>query len=221
MDHFGAALGRGFLFAAGGEAFGQAMGYGLKRYARVRRYQRALSLRQAVSAPQSTLRASNAGMTIAERQAMVAARTPVEIAARAEQAAALRTVHGNSVVARQFMAEELGWNWGQQSKALTGIDLTRPVQVRTLAAGTETIQYVRQGGPVGNWFTSPGTSAMDVGIAPYFRRPQPFMATGPVRVLESTAAKVFDTWSVRPFAIETFGGGTQWIANPGMFTPIP
>jgi hypothetical protein len=47
MDHFGAALGRGFLFAAGGEAFGQTVGYGLNRYARVRRYQRALSLRQA------------------------------------------------------------------------------------------------------------------------------------------------------------------------------
>jgi len=130
-------------------------------------------------------------------------------------------VSGNRYTAMEFMKNDLGWNWGRRLEAVSGIDLNNSVTVRTLPSNTNAIQYVRTGKPIGSWFTQPGTSATNVGIAPYFRRPQSFINSGSLRALESTAKGVFDYWTVPGFDIKTIGGGTQWITNPSNFVPAP
>jgi len=76
------------------------------------------------------------------------------------------------------------------------------------------MQYVRIGRGLGDWTTTPGTSASEVGIAPYFRRPMSLQAAGQTQVLESTALDVWDWWTVKGFDIKTTGGGVQWLARP-------
>lgn len=141
-------------------------------------------------------------------------------------AAALRLVGRGSLMAFRggraawFMRRELKMSLSDIRRQLRGINLRRPVQVRTVGQGQKAYQYVREGRPSGRWFSLEPTDPLELGIAPYFRRLRVFEAASRARVLESTAAPAWDWWTVPGFEIKTIGGGTQWLARPELWVAL-
>jgi hypothetical protein len=102
-----------------------------------------------------------------------------------------------------------------------GIDFSRSVTVRTFDTGTQVQQLVKAG-RIGDWFGPLGQSANSSGLAAGMREPWAFQASQNVRVLESYAAPVVDTWTLgKNYPVVTSGGGIQWIpSNKNLFSPI-
>jgi hypothetical protein len=111
-----------------------------------------------------------------------------------------------------------GWTSGRIQNHLTGIDFTKPVRVTTLNPGTTYVQHVA--GNVGNYFGNIGATATQLGINPAGRSPMLFTPITPTPALESTAARILDTWTVPSQPYQTTGGSTQYfIQNPTSMRP--
>jgi RHS repeat-associated protein len=91
-----------------------------------------------------------------------------------------------------------------------GIDVSKPVSVQTLKSGRELTQWRNPAGPVGNYFTEPGTSASRLGINPKGRSEETFVVTQDTKALSSTAAPVTDTWTDPTNPYPADGGGRQY-----------
>lgn len=123
----------------------------------------------------------------------------------------------DTVAARQAIAhdfyQQAGWSEERIANHLQGIDFSQPVEVTTIPAGTQVVQYQIPGAPVGNYFAPVGTPANSLGIYTSGRVGSIFTATEDTTVLRSTAASVNNTWEVPGWTIEAPGRGTQ------LFTP--
>ncbi len=98
----------------------------------------------------------------------------------------------------------------QRREIVSGIDLSQPVRVRTLEAGTELLQDVRVGGHAGPWFRQPDTSGSQVGLWSSGRQTIQYRNTLPTQVLESRARPIMDVWTRPGFSVPTEGGGIQY-----------
>jgi filamentous hemagglutinin len=137
---------------------------------------------------------------------------------QAARAASRFGEHANFETAFKFYSEG-GWSTDRALSHIGGIDLTRPVTVVELPAGTSVIQYQYPSRPVGNYFAPVGTPAETLGIDPVGRVCGRFTAGSNVPALRSTAATVTD-WagSGQLFG----GGGTQFFTHaPGSFVRVP
>ncbi len=97
----------------------------------------------------------------------------------------------------------------QRREIISGIDLSKPVQITTLEPGTVLLQDVRIGGVPGPWYRFPATSASEVGIWSVGRETIRFRTTLPTQVLESHARPIVDYWTRKGFSVPTEGGGIQ------------
>nr|WP_307733544.1 polymorphic toxin type 46 domain-containing protein [Duganella violaceicalia] len=114
---------------------------------------------------------------------------------------------------------------------MTGIDLTKPVEVQTLGSQKQLWQYQTSGAPQGNWYSlSPSVEPTELGISPLgFNRAtqtvEPkilnlYKTTQPTTVLRSTSAEVEDFWSVKGQSYPTTGGARQLFSNKkSVFSP--
>ncbi|MDE2596468.1 MAG: PAAR domain-containing protein [Sphingomonadales bacterium] len=138
-------------------------------------------------------------------------------------------IAANRATAHAFY-ENQGYSPADIPDHVKGIDLTRPVTVETLPAGTELTQYQVPGGRQGNYYAPPGTKATELGISPQGQSritgavenkvAAPYKTTSDVQVLKSTAAPITDTWSIPGQSIPTQGGGTQYFSGQkGAFGP--
>jgi filamentous hemagglutinin len=91
---------------------------------------------------------------------------------------------------------------------LGGIDFSYPVFTTELVPGTYYVQYVLNG-RIGNYFAPIGTPADMLGINPAGRVTLHFTPSEPLPALQSTAAKIVDTWTVPAQPYPASGGGTQ------------
>jgi len=141
----------------------------------------------------------------------------------------MRDIAANRATASKFY-EDQGFKPADIPDHVSGIDLTRPVGVHTLKAGTPVSQYQVPGGRQGNYYAPSGTQPTELGIAPQGvsrttgavvdKVPTAYTTTRDIPVLRSTAAPVKDTWSIPGTAVQTKGGGTQYFTtDKGGFTP--
>jgi beta-lactamase class A len=79
---------------------------------------------------------------------------------------------------------------------MQGIDFSMPVRATELTPGARYVQHVLDG-RVGNYFAPVGTPAEMLGINPAGRVPALYTPSQPVSALQSTAAQITDTWTVR------------------------
>jgi hypothetical protein len=95
---------------------------------------------------------------------------------------------------------------------LASTEFSQPVRLVELQPGTEIIQYVREGRPVGTFFAYPGTPADTLAITMEGRQLTPFVVRQPIQAIESVAA---------PYPLGKYpgvggsGGGTQLIFPKG------
>lgn len=141
----------------------------------------------------------------------------------------MRDIAANRTTATKFY-ENQGFKPADIPDHVKGIDLTRPVNVKTLPAGTKVEQFQVPGGRQGNYYAPPGTRPTELGIAPQGvsrttgavvdKTSAPYTTARDVQVLRSTAAPIKDTWSVPGTATQTKGGGTQYFTtDKGAFGP--
>lgn len=120
---------------------------------------------------------------------------------------------------------------------LAGVDLAHPVEVVTIAAGTELWQLQAPGADQGDWYSLEPVKASRAGISKFvaesyepreedyrgapprrvlpamaLRRGGEYVTTARVAMLRSVAARVWDTWSLasRGTALRTEGGIAQY-----------
>jgi hypothetical protein len=91
--------------------------------------------------------------------------------------------------ATEFMQSNQRYKPEKIPAYLDGIDLSKPVQTRTLQPGDEFVVWEHQGAKPGDasWATFDGVSPDEVGILPEGRTPVTYVVQQPVTVLESTA----------------------------------
>lgn len=133
-------------------------------------------------------------------------------------------------VVKAFLAEH-GQEWDPATRTfqkptpkqirdqLKGHDLNRPVSVGPPpACPSPQVQFQRKNGNQGSYYTDEGTSPSQVGISPYARgkdgryeskEQKPYDVNQNAPYLQSTAAPVNDTWSVKGQAVPAKGGGVQ------------
>lgn len=115
--------------------------------------------------------------------------------------------------------ERHGVNEAASRSYLQGIDLHKPVMVRTLRERTVLHQYMT-GNTQGSWYAlQRGVDPQDLGINPKValdglpipvpRTPETFVVNTEVDALISTANEVVDTWSVPRLPLKARGGATQ------------
>ena len=134
-------------------------------------------------------------------------RTPAHIAAREK-------------VSRDYL-ESNGFTDSQIEDALGdvktgskgGVDLAKPVKVKSFPPPNTMYQHVRSNGRPGNWFDPIGKQSPDVlGISGEGRNVAEFKVprgTG----LQSRARPVVDTWTNPQNPVSTQGGGVQLFVN--------
>lgn len=158
-----------------------------------------------------------------------------DVADHAQRGAARERILGNIAESQQARAssgfaqtprrwtatdyyEAAGWPSRRISSHLNGINFSRPVTVSSLPAGSRVVQYQVPGAPVGNYFAPVGTPGSQLGMYTGGRIPQVYETTSKVKLLQSTADKVIDDWSVPFWKVHTNGGGTQFFTpNPSLF----
>lgn len=137
-------------------------------------------------------------------------------------------------VAKAFYDQQTGWSAARIKQHLMGIDFTKPVKARLTPPPSTGIQWQAPGQPQGNYYAQPGSTPSELGVGNLgltpgprpqqitAKVPLPYNVTSGTPVLESTAAKITDTWSVpanagTPGTIGnlgikqvTKGGGTQY-----------
>ena len=101
-----------------------------------------------------------------------------------------------------------------------GIDFNKPVEVIELPKDKVLHQYQVPNGPQGNYYTEPGVKPSSVGISSKAkdwntgeiveRQVNTYKATDNVKVLQSSAKNIDDTWSIPGKTIPTDGGGAQY-----------
>ncbi len=101
-----------------------------------------------------------------------------------------------------------------------GIDFNKPVEVIELPKDKVLHQYQVPNGPQGNYYTEPGVKPSSVGISSKAkdwntgeiveRQVNTYKATNNVKVLQSSAKNIDDTWSIPGKTIPTDGGGAQY-----------
>ena len=102
---------------------------------------------------------------------------------------------------------------------ISGIDFSKPVEVKRIKKGTRLTQYQIPGTRQGNYYAFPGSKATNLGISDVAKDRKTgkivkklendYITTTDVDALSSTAAKIKDTWSIEGKEISTKGGGTQ------------
>lgn len=110
-------------------------------------------------------------------------------------------------------------NRKQIASQLKGHDLSKPVKVGPPPpCPSVQVQFQRPGGFQGSYYTNPGSNSSSVGISSYARAPNGQFVQKVVKqynvnpkapYLESTAARVRDTWSAKGMSIPTEGGAIQ------------
>ncbi|MEE9336737.1 MAG: polymorphic toxin type 46 domain-containing protein [Methylococcaceae bacterium] len=106
-----------------------------------------------------------------------------------------------------------------------GIDFNKPVEVVELPKDKVLHQYQVPDGPQGNYYTEPGVKPSSVGISSKAkdwktgeiveRQVNPYKTNDKVKVLQSSAEKIDDTWSIPGKTVPTDGGGTQYFTMDG------
>lgn len=90
-----------------------------------------------------------------------------------------------------------------------------------MVPGTNYVQHVLNG-RVGNYFAPLGTPADMLGINPAGRIPLRFTPSEPLPALQSTAAKIVDTWTVPAQPYPASGGGTQlFVPSKNLMLQVP
>lgn len=116
---------------------------------------------------------------------------------------------------------QTGWPAEKIASHMEGIDFAQPVQVVTLKAGTQVIQYQVPGRPTGNYFTPVGTPPDVLGFNTAGRVVQTYVADADVEVLKSVAADTTTNPNI-PVQFRGGGGGTQYFTlNPQAFSRAP
>ena len=102
----------------------------------------------------------------------------------------------------------------------TGIDFNKPVKTVDLPKDKILHQYQVPKGPQGNYYAEPGANPSSLGISSKAKdwntgeivekQVNIYKTNDSVKVLESSAAKIDDTWSIPGKTIPTDGGGTQY-----------
>jgi hypothetical protein len=135
-----------------------------------------------------------------------------------------RASSGYAQASRKWTAsnfyEQAGWVKKIYIDHLKGIDFSKPVSVTNLPAGTRVTQYQLPNAQVGNYFGPIGTPGSQLGFYTGGRVGQTFVTGSSVRVLQSTAGKITDTWTLKNigWGVQTEGGGTQFFApKPTLF----
>ncbi|MBZ2190597.1 hypothetical protein K8B33_15935, partial [Alcanivorax sp. JB21] len=114
-----------------------------------------------------------------------------------------------------------GFNADRTLGHLEGIDFSMPVRVTELAPGTSYVQHVLDG-RVGSYFAPTGSPAGMLGINPAGRVPMHFTPSQPTSALQSTAARITDTWTVPSQPFQASGGGTQYfVPNRSLMLEVP
>ncbi|WP_162615282.1 two-partner secretion domain-containing protein [Saezia sanguinis] len=116
---------------------------------------------------------------------------------------------------------QAGFNTDRILGHLEGIDFSKAVISTELQPGSLYVQYT-QNGRIGNYFANSGTPAEMLGINPSGRVPFSFTPSQPISALQSTAAKIIDTWTIpgKPFSAQ--GGGVQFfVPNNSLFLKVP
>lgn len=115
---------------------------------------------------------------------------------------------------------ETGFSAERTLGHLQGIDFVQPVSVVRLE-NSNYVQYVANG-RIGNYFAPVDTPATMLGINPAGRTPILFAPTQPVTALQSTAARIVDTWTVPGTPFNAAGGGTQFfVPNKQFMRQVP
>ena len=112
---------------------------------------------------------------------------------------------------RQALAKNFYNKFGEArvDSKLAGIDFTKPVQTRTLSAGTTVEQWVGADGKMGKYFAPVGSDPATLGISVEGRTLQQFTLNEDVKVLQSTAADLGGN----------SGGGVQYF-SPELSTKV-
>jgi hypothetical protein len=107
----------------------------------------------------------------------------------------------------------------------SGIDFNKPVEVVELPKDKVLHQYQVPNGSQGSYYTEPGVKPSSVGISSKAkdwntgeivdRQVNSYKTNDKVEVLQSSAVKIDDTWSIPGKAIPTDGGGTQYFTMDG------
>jgi hypothetical protein len=95
---------------------------------------------------------------------------------------------------------------------MSGIDFSQPVDVVTLPAGSQVVQYQIPGNPIGGYFAPVGTPAEAIGISSEGREPIIYVTTEDISVLRSTAADTSGNLNL-PESARGTGGGIQYFTN--------
>ncbi|WP_144397580.1 hemagglutinin repeat-containing protein [Vibrio coralliilyticus] len=128
-------------------------------------------------------------------------------------------VYTSKEKARQFYLDQ-GWEGKWIDSHLEGIDFTKPVSVETLKSGEQVYQWQVPNAQQGNYYTPDKVTRPDeLGINPQAihrdtgelvdKVQSPYKVNKDVKVLQSTAKEIEDTWSVPDEPYNTSGGGTQ------------
>lgn len=128
-------------------------------------------------------------------------------------------VYASKEKARQFYLDQ-GWEGKWIDSHLEGIDFTKPVSVETLKSGEQVYQWQVPNAQQGNYYTPDKVTQPDeLGINPQAihrgtgelvdKVQSPYKVNKDVKVLQSTAREIEDTWSVPDEPYNTSGGGTQ------------
>lgn len=130
---------------------------------------------------------------------------------------------GNAETATKFY-EKAGMPKEKIPDHVRGIDLDKDVRVETIHGNKTLHQFQVPGNPQGTYYTpNAGTQPTNLGINPNGldaagnvvpKQSTPYVPSGPVQVLRSTAAPVTDTWSVKGQSYSTQGGATQFYIPP-------
>ncbi|HFB65139.1 MAG TPA: hypothetical protein ENJ60_06320 [Aeromonadales bacterium] len=103
---------------------------------------------------------------------------------------------------------------------MMGIDFNKPVEVVVLPKDKLLYQYQVPNGPQGYYYTEPGVKPSSVGISSKAKdwntgkivkkQVNVYKTIDKIEVLQSSAAKIDDTWSIPGETISTDGGGIQY-----------
>jgi hypothetical protein len=157
---------------------------------------------------------------------------PEELAAegaeKVETVAPEVIAEGKKIAADFYQTQ--GYTDSQIEKHLKGIDFNYPVTIKKLSPGTILEQKQIPGMPQGSYYSQIGTPATKIGINPqgegldgkiYDKIPKKYMTTDYVDVLQSTAAKIKDDWSISSSPYQTEGGGIQYFSpNKSLFKEL-
>jgi hypothetical protein len=127
----------------------------------------------------------------------------------------------NHATALDFYTNQAGFSEERALQHIGGIDLSQPVNVTTLDAGTSLQQYVRPG-QVGNYFAPIGTTPLESGLSVTDQTLTIFQNDSPVTALQSVARPdyLYPPGDIVPGS--GAGKGIQYfVPNKATFRPVP